>query len=64
MSSKVDWNRSLLRHSMDSTEMPISIFQLEFTIKSKLASITSSMLFALPTCSTSFGLKLRVLWRP
>ena len=38
---------SSLRHSIDSTEIPSSIFSLHFTIKSK-TSINNSMLFALP----------------
>ena len=38
---------SSFRHSMDSTEMPWSIFSLKFTIKSK-TSFNTSMLFALP----------------
>ena len=41
------FNTSSLRHFMDSTEMSLSIFGLEFTTKSK-TSINNSMLFALP----------------
>ena len=38
---------SLLKLSMNSIEMPLSIFSLEFIMKSK-TSINNSMLFALP----------------
>ena len=43
---------SLLRHSMGSTEMPLSIFSLEFTVKPK-TSFNNSALHA----AQVFGLK-------
>ena len=52
---------SLLKHSMNSIEIPLSIFSLEITTMSK-SSINNYLVCS--ACSTSFGLKRLFLWQP